>query len=578
MRPNIDRITTDVLVVGGGLAGSMAAIQAAQSGARVVVVEKANTKRSGAAGTGNDHFGIWHPEIHGNAGWTIEDVVKEQTLMGNEDQELAEIVAKSSYERALDLESFGCKFRFNQIYPWNYGVEPGEYAPGQEQFRIVPQFYSVPCTLNYEGRDIKRVLTAQMKEHGVEIVNRIMSTALLTQDDAVVGAAGFHTRTGAFAVFRAKTVILATGRALRVRLLRDQGGDLFNSMNPPNCTGDGHVMALKAGAKMGVRLPRYSDGGLAGADLKGFPRTALIATSSYPAAKIVNAAGEVVAERLYAPHPPSAARPDKVAADIKEGRWPFYVDLTQATEQEIQYAEWSLSHESTTWAALRVFQEEGIDLRTHRLELSLKKPGFYGGLGTMSFGVFVDQECRASLKNLWAVGDMLMQIGGSAVPAICLGWRAGEMAAHAALEQPLYEMDDRQVRQEMDRVFAPLDRTEGVGWEEVNHILVDIIENYVAGQAVGGASEVQSPYALQAAVDQLHALRALPFCAAGPHELMRSVEVMNLIDQAAFLVRACQEEKLRDPAYWSLGWLAGGEIVFGQEPKVFKYPIERKSR
>jgi hypothetical protein len=196
----------------------------------------------------------------------------------------------------------------------------------------------------------------------------------------------------------------------------------------------------------------------------------------------------------------------------------------------------------------------------------------------MSFGVFVDQECRASLKNLWAVGDMLMQIGGSAVPAICLGWRVGEMAAHAALEQPLYEVDDRQVRQEMDRVFAPLDRTEGVGWEEVNHILVDIIENYVAGQAVGGASEVQSPYALQAAVDQLHALRALPFCAAGPHELMRSVEVMNLIDQAAFLVRACQEEKLRDPAYWSLGWLAGGEIVFGQEPKVFKYPIERKSR
>jgi succinate dehydrogenase/fumarate reductase flavoprotein subunit len=251
------------------------------------------------------------------------------------------------------------------------------------------------------------------------------------------------------------------------------------------------------------------------------------------------------------------------------------VDLTQATEQEIAYAEWSLSHESTTWAALRAFEQEGIDLRTHRLEISLKRPGFYRGLGTMSFGVFVDKACRASLENLWAVGDMLMQIGGSAVPAICLGWRAGEMAARAALAQPLPEVDDRQVRQEMDRVFAPLERREGVGWEEVNHILVDVIESYVAAQAVGGASHVQSPYALRAAEEQLRALRALPFCASGPHELLRTVEVMNLIDQAAFLVRACQEEKLRDPAYWSLGWLAGGEVAFGQEPKVFKYPLER---
>ena len=58
-------IETDVLVVGGGIAGLMAAINAADQGVRVVVAEKANTKRSGSGATGNDHFVCYIPAIHG---------------------------------------------------------------------------------------------------------------------------------------------------------------------------------------------------------------------------------------------------------------------------------------------------------------------------------------------------------------------------------------------------------------------------------------------------------------------------------------------------------------------------------
>ena len=59
-------IQTDVLCVGGGIAGLMAAIRASESGAKVVVADKANTARSGSAGLGNDHFRCYIPEIHGS--------------------------------------------------------------------------------------------------------------------------------------------------------------------------------------------------------------------------------------------------------------------------------------------------------------------------------------------------------------------------------------------------------------------------------------------------------------------------------------------------------------------------------
>ena len=56
----------DVLVVGGGIAGLMAAIAAASQGAKVIVSEKANSRRSGSGATGNDHFGCYIPEVHGD--------------------------------------------------------------------------------------------------------------------------------------------------------------------------------------------------------------------------------------------------------------------------------------------------------------------------------------------------------------------------------------------------------------------------------------------------------------------------------------------------------------------------------
>ena len=62
----IERIETDVLCVGGGIAGLMAAIRAREFGSKVVVMDKGNTLTSGSGGAGNDHFVCYIPKVHGS--------------------------------------------------------------------------------------------------------------------------------------------------------------------------------------------------------------------------------------------------------------------------------------------------------------------------------------------------------------------------------------------------------------------------------------------------------------------------------------------------------------------------------
>lgn len=558
-------ISTDVLVVGGGYAGCMAAIKASEHGVRVTLAEKGNTKRSGAAGTGNDHFYFYHPEIHAKAGWTIQGMIKDQIRRGYKDQELEEIVAKESYARVLDLERFGVKFRYNKIYPWNYFVEPGEYEEGK--FRIIPQFFSVPNTLNYDGRDLKRKLTAEALKRGVNILNRVMITKLLKSNGAVVGATGLNTRTGDFIILKAKATVLAAGRG-ETRLFRNPTGYLFNTMGPPNCTADGHVMALKAGAEITVIPPERTVGQVT---LKNFPRTSFTATTCYPAGKHVNAKGEVLVEHPAAgleTHENALTVRRKKETSIREGLWPFYLDLTQATEEEIKYAEWSTSNESTCWALLEIMRDMGIDLRKDKLELDFPKPGF--GLSGRGFGVWIDTECATSLKGLYAAGDLLVQVGGAAPPAVVLGWRAGDRASKHALEAPEPLVDEKQIEEERRRIFAPMERKDGLTWQELNIDLNNIMTDFVEASYVGGMTEVRSDYALRYGLERLNTLRGEPLKASNPHELMRCLEVLNLIDVGELLIKAFLDHRLYEADKWFTAKLVDEELTFSQKPIVYK--------
>jgi len=116
---NIHEIETDVLVIGGGTAGPMAAIKARQKdpSLRVLLLEKANVKRSGAISMGMD--GLNNAVIPGHA--TPEQYVKEITVAndGIVNQKTLFAYAENSYAMIEELDSWGVKFEKD---------ENGDYA------------------------------------------------------------------------------------------------------------------------------------------------------------------------------------------------------------------------------------------------------------------------------------------------------------------------------------------------------------------------------------------------------------------------------------------------------------------
>ena len=106
-----ETVDSDILVLGGGLAGCFAAIAAARKGKKVVLVEKGATKRSGAAGTGFDHWesACTNPCSQVTPEEIANAYVDEQDHYSNGIAHYIE--CREGYDRMLDLESFGGKIR-----------------------------------------------------------------------------------------------------------------------------------------------------------------------------------------------------------------------------------------------------------------------------------------------------------------------------------------------------------------------------------------------------------------------------------------------------------------------------------
>lgn len=223
----------DVVVVGGGTAGPMAAVKAKQAdpSLRVLLLEKANVKRSGAISMGMD--GLNNAVIPGHA--TPEQYVREITIAndGIVNQKAVMAYAANSFAMVEELDRWGVKFEKD---------ETGDYAVKKVHHM---GSYVLPMP---EGHDIKKVLYRQLKRTRVEITNRLVATRLLTSEGRVAGVMAFDCRTADFHVIRAKSVVLACGAAGRLGL--PASGYLFGTYENPTNAGDGYSMAYHAGAEL----------------------------------------------------------------------------------------------------------------------------------------------------------------------------------------------------------------------------------------------------------------------------------------------------------------------------------------
>lgn len=241
-----ETVTSDVLVLGGGLAGCFAAIAAARKGKSVVLVEKGAVERSGSAGTGFDHWesactnpcsGVTPEEI-------AEAYVHEQDWYSNGIAHYIE--CREGYDRLLDLESFGGKVR-----------DTGDEFKGAE-FRdektklMFAYDYKNKFTLRVWGTTFKPALARELKRLGVKVYERTEATALLTAvkdgKKKGAGACGMDVHTGKFYIFRSKATILTMSRPARVWLFNPDLVGLCE-FRPMQSIGSGHAMGWRAGVE-----------------------------------------------------------------------------------------------------------------------------------------------------------------------------------------------------------------------------------------------------------------------------------------------------------------------------------------
>lgn len=534
MKKEIEVVTidADVLVIGGGLAGCMAAIKASESDQKVVIAEKANTLASGCAGSGIDHMWSHIPEVHNPMGWTTDEMIDNHIKAvshGFVNQDLCQLVINDSYQRMLDLEKFGINFRFED-----------SKLPGK--FRVVSQLHCVPDSFNFDGRLIKVHLTKAAKRRGVKIYNRVSMTELLTSEDGhITGALGIGTRDGKLYHFKAKAIVMSTGRVNR--LTRNQTGVWGNLRLPAYETGDGRYMAFRAGVpiiNMEFLSPqRFSIGNY---ELNlGSPRNTV-----QPAGAVVDGDNNNLIPRTEffdfvnqggKPLDLEAARQAQMQVTfpnyqqlIKEGQGPFYLDLTGGTDEEIKYIEWSIINEGKGSLFLDYLKrQENFDFRRDKLEWL---PNSREMAGTASSGLAVDKHLETGIKGLFAAGD---EVGGmpwsASTGAFTMGWRAGENAAKEAARHKKHIDAGSGATDSLASLMQRMSgNSHGHTWQEVETAVQNIVDYY--------ASNVRAEKMLQRGLERLEELKRIVDLRAGaPHETGRCLEVLSLIENAAMIMR-----------------------------------------
>jgi succinate dehydrogenase/fumarate reductase flavoprotein subunit len=489
-------VKTDVLCVGGGIAGLMAAIRAGELDARVVVAEKGNPLYSGCGRMGNDHFETWIPEVHGE---DLDAWVEELLRTAKGEILIAKNLLRAQFMKAYDVvrlwDSYGIPMKYKG--KWEFS---GHTFPGR------------PFThVKYEGRFQKKILIKQAKDRGAQIMSRVMIFDLLKQEDVVIGAIGADTRDDKVYVFQAKTVILGTGKCSRLYPCLTPGW-MFNDPHGNVQTGDGRAMAFRAGAELqNLEMPQRHIGP------KYFAKFGQATWAGVVRDWYGKAAGTFVTkpDRRYGD---MICEVNKLAPEqyTKAGKGPLYMDCTGIDEEDLEYMLHWFVHEGNV-SLLDHMKEEGIDLRKHPIEFSTY-PLRGGGL------IVANEKAETSLGGLYAAGD---EAFGDISAAATFGYIAGENAAKLA--GGIAEPDVGFCRSTIDEKKALLDRLrgskDGPDWEETQVALQQTMIDY-AGHVRNESLLLQGLHHLRRIKEKARATMV----AGNPHEMGRCLEVLNMLD------------------------------------------------
>lgn len=495
----------DVLIVGGGTAGTMAALTAARHGARVLLLEKAHVRHSGALAMGMD--GVNNAVVPGKA--TPEDYVADITVAndGIVNQRTVYQTATRGFEMVQRLEGYGVKFEKD---------EHGEYAV-RKVHRSGSYVLPMP-----EGRDVKKVLYRTLRARDVRskvtITNRVMPVRVVTEHGVAVGAAGFDTRTGEFVTISAGAVILATGACGRLGL--PASGYLYGTYENPTNAGDGYAMAYHAGAELsGIECFQINP------LIKDYNGPACAYVANPFGGYQVNAEGNRFVDCDYW----SGQMMAEVKRELDSARGPIYLKLSHLPDATIRDIE-GILHTTERPTRGTFHAGRGTDYRTHDIEMHISEIGLCSGHSAS--GVWVDEHAATTVPGLYAAGDMALVPHNYMIGAFVYGDIAGESAAEFARSATHPPLPFDQIEAAHELVYRPLGNPDGPPQQQVEYKLRRFVNDYL-----------QPPKAqsyLTLGVEAFERMRTDIDAMGGhtPHELMRCAEVTFIRDCAEMAARA----------------------------------------
>lgn len=391
-----EKISTDVLIIGGGTAGCYAALTISEnSDKKVLICEKAHIKRSGCLAAGVNALNAYivegrKPQDYVDYAKKDADGIVREDLLLTMSEKLNEVTDR--------LEKLGLVILKD---------ENGKYVTrGNRNLKI-------------NGENIKPILAdAVEKAKNVTVLNRVNIFDYSVKDNKINGAFGFGIENGIFYTIEAKAVIIATGGAAGLYKPNNPGFSRHKMWYPPFNTGAGYAMGIRAGAEMTTFEMRF----IALRCKDTIAPTGTLAQGV--GAKQINSLGEVyetkygltTSERVYG-----------TVNENQEGRGPCYLrteEITAEQDESLLKAYLNMAPSQTIkWI------ESGRNPSRQNVEIEGTEPYIVGG--HTASGYWVDTDRATTIEGLFAGGDVA---GGCPQKYVTGALAEGEIAGLSAVK------------------------------------------------------------------------------------------------------------------------------------------------
>ncbi len=492
---------SDVLVIGGGMAGLFAAIRAKDFVDRVILVDKAKVTRSGGSIHAHAYGAPASEEDFGNR---LKEMVKRSAYLG--DQAWFEIMLREIGDRIGDMERWGVLFEKDK-----HGNFKSDAIKGQ----------SKGCVVLAHGKQVMESIAQEALRKGIPFLERVAITDLLTSDGHhptqghVVGAVGIRTRTGTFVVFRSKAVVIATG------LISPK----LHYFAMDNITGDGYAMAFRAGAEItGLEFSPQPfcvwNRNFTGSGVGQF---------QHGGTRLVNRLGEEFLYKYegaskeyigFEGHFDQGALCRAIAAENMEGRGPCYFDCRGWSQEKIDKMRKVLP------LTMRAFDEAGVGVNLTKTPVeATPMPSLYGT--SCQSGIRINTIGETIIGGLYASGSAAFYGGGPSPQALGAvgGYRAGEHAAKWTKEMEFSNTISAQAESLKEALLLPLQRKEGLSPDQIYDSVNRVVTPWQA-------SLFKCEKRMREAIAEIRRIARddLPKTKARDiHELVKSAEARNFV-------------------------------------------------